>query len=159
MKKIHIIGGPGSGKSYMAHRLAEILSCEHTDLDKLYWKDSTFSQRLDAAERTRCLTKITNGTSWVIEGAYCAEWLEPSFENADQIIILAPPVWLQRLRLVRRIAWRMVKRDTNLMDSLRLLRWVNGFETLFRETFSPHYASKTIYLTRKRDIIDFLKLL
>jgi len=159
MKKIHIIGGPGSGKSYMAHRLAEILSCEHTDLDKLYWKDSTFSQRLDATERTRCLTKITNGTSWVIEGAYCAEWLEPSFENADQIIILAPPVWLQRLRLVRRIAWRMVKRDTNLMDSLRLLRWVNGFETLFRETFSSHYASKTIYLTRKRDIIDFLKFL
>ncbi|MFH0701512.1 MAG: hypothetical protein V2A62_03685 [Candidatus Woesearchaeota archaeon] len=37
INKIHIIGGPGSGKSYAAKRLSQLLKIPHFDLDELHW--------------------------------------------------------------------------------------------------------------------------
>lgn len=39
--KIHIIGGPGSGKTYLAEKLSKELGIQHYDLDELQWDNKT----------------------------------------------------------------------------------------------------------------------
>lgn len=36
-KNIHIVGGPGSGKSYLAARLSKELETDHYGLDDIFW--------------------------------------------------------------------------------------------------------------------------
>ena len=46
MKQIIIIGCPGSGKTYFAKQLSEILQIELFHMDNIYWKkDKTHSSR------------------------------------------------------------------------------------------------------------------
>ena len=35
--KIHIVGGPGSGKSFLAKKLSRELGIPHYDLDDIQW--------------------------------------------------------------------------------------------------------------------------
>lgn len=43
IKKIHIIGGSGSGKTYIADRISEKLDIKTYDLDELFWDNSADS--------------------------------------------------------------------------------------------------------------------
>lgn len=39
--KIHIIGGSGTGKTYLAKKLSEKFNIPHFDLDDLFWDNSS----------------------------------------------------------------------------------------------------------------------
>lgn len=41
--KIHIIGGPGSGKTFLAEKLSKELGISHLDLDDLQWDNKSAS--------------------------------------------------------------------------------------------------------------------
>jgi adenylate kinase family enzyme len=77
--RIHIIGGPGSGKSYAAAKLAERLGVPACDLDNLFWDNaaSCYGVRADAVERDRKLAAVVSGDGWIVEGVYY-QWLGPS---------------------------------------------------------------------------------
>lgn len=131
--RIHIIGGPGSGKSYLAAKLAERLNIPAYDLDELYW-DSTASRygiRADPSQRDRKLADIVSRGEWIIEGVYY-QWLGPSFDAADYIIALMPSIWIRHCRVVRRFLSRKVGRASakreSLADLWRLLIWSQGYD-------------------------------
>ena len=88
---MHIIGGPGSGKSYLAGRLAKRYAIPSYALDDLYWDRVTgrYGTRADKDTRDLQLANIVAQEAWIIEGVYYA-WLGPSFAAADVIIIAAP---------------------------------------------------------------------
>jgi adenylate kinase family enzyme len=132
--RIHILGGPGSGKTTLAARIAELQSLSHTDLDGLFWDNAaaTYNTRRDAMQRDQLLLQVAQQDRWVIEGVYHT-WLSPSFERAEIIIILNPPVWLRHWRIVRRFLRRKLglercqKRET-LKSLWNLLKWNHAFE-------------------------------
>jgi adenylate kinase family enzyme len=69
-KRIHIIGGPGSGKTYAASQLSHRLGIPAYDLDDLFW-DSTvqvYGIRAPDADRDARLDAIVNESRWIIEG-------------------------------------------------------------------------------------------
>jgi adenylate kinase family enzyme len=92
-QRIHIIGGPGSGKSYAARHLSHRLGMSAYDLDDLFWDRAaqSYGGRAPAVDRDARLVAITQQEAWVIEGAYY-RWLKPSFERADIIFVLYPNV-------------------------------------------------------------------
>jgi hypothetical protein len=98
--RIHIIGGPGSGKSFVAAELSSRLGVATHDLDDLFWHRSAsrYGIRADPADRDRELAAIVAQDGWVIEGVYYG-WLAPSFDAADIIIELTPSsqAWPDRI--------------------------------------------------------------
>lgn len=131
--RVHIIGGPGSGKSYLAAKLAEYFGVPAYDLDHLYWDQAAlnYGTRADPEERNRQLARIVSGNGWIVEGVYY-EWLAPGFMVADIIIALVPSMWIRHRRVIRRFILRRLGRipakHESLADLWHLLCWSQGYD-------------------------------
>ncbi|MGV3531299.1 MAG: AAA family ATPase [Chthoniobacteraceae bacterium] len=133
-KRIHIVGGPGSGKSTYARRLAARFSAPIFSLDDLYWDQtaSGYCTRADPSQRDSRLMQIVEQDKWIVEGVYHA-WLSPSFQMADTIIALTVNVWIRDYRLLKRFLARKcnhteVRRET-VGDLWRLMRWNHIYDS------------------------------
>ena len=150
--KIHIIGGPGSGKTFLAEKLSKELGIRHFDLDELQWdnESDSYGQKRTPDERDRLLCEVLNQNDWIIEGVYYA-WCQQCFEDADKIYVLCVPRYKYRYRIIRRFIRRKLgleqgKKET--MKSLfRLLRWADKYQkgnmVEIRKQLSP-YSNKVI---------------
>jgi adenylate kinase family enzyme len=133
-QRIHIIGGPGSGKSYIARRLSQRFGIPAYDLDELFWDRTAprYGVRAAIHERDARLMAITQEARWIIEGVYYG-WLRPSFERAERIFVLHPNVLLRDWRIVKRyvnrkFGIRPTKRE-NLFDLYQLIQWNHQYDT------------------------------
>lgn len=111
MVKIHILGGPGSGKTTLAQRLSSKFHIPHYDLDKVNWEQEN-------------AIAIAEQSAWITEGVYLI-WTKPMFYHADYIVLLTAswPV----------AAWRMIRR--HVLNSLRGANpypGLNGIQLLFK---------------------------
>jgi len=133
ISKIHIIGGPGSGKSYLARRLSADLGHPSHDLDDLFWDNSaeSYGTRAKPEVRDQKLQELLQLPRWIIEGVY-HQWLDESFRLADTIIVLSPFVCVRDWRILKRFVMRKLrltggKRET-FKDLVALLRWNHGYD-------------------------------
>jgi adenylate kinase family enzyme len=67
LRRVHIIGGPGSGKTYAARNLSHILGIPTYDLDDLFWNSAarSYGVRASDAERDAKLMSITDEAAWI----------------------------------------------------------------------------------------------
>ncbi len=85
MKKIIIIGCPGSGKSTFAKKLKKILNLEIYHLDMIYWKkDKTTVSKEEFKHK---LIEIMKNDEWIIDGNY-GSTIEMRLEKCDTVFFL-----------------------------------------------------------------------
>ena len=131
--RIHILGGPGSGKSYLAAKLANHFGIPAYDLDGLFWDQTTscYGIRANPAKRDQQLASQVAHDGWVIEGVYY-QWLAPSFKLADVVFVLTPSIWIRHGRVIRRFILRrfgkVPSKHESFADLWRLLRWSHAFD-------------------------------
>jgi len=131
--RIHLIGGPGSGKSYAAARLSYLFDVPAYALDDLYWDRTTYDVRTEPAARDQQLASLVERDGWIIEGVYYG-WVAPSFAAADIIIAMTPSIAVRQWRVIKRFVLRKAGRapspnDNESLASLwRLLRWSQTFD-------------------------------
>lgn len=131
--KIHIIGGPGSGKTFLAEKLSEQLGIPHYDLDALQWDNASLSygKKRDAHERDALLREILQKDAWIIEGVYYA-WCGQCFEDADRIYLLSVPRYQYGYRIIRRFVRRKLGLEKGKKETLKslsdLLKWADKFQ-------------------------------
>ena len=152
-RRIHILGGPGSGKSSVAAKIAATFGMAAYDLDDLFWDPAapTYGVRADKEQRDQALAALVRQESWVIEGAYY-KWLTPSFERADLIVLLTPSVWLRDWRLVKRYVLQLggksaSRKKETFASLLNLLHWNHTYE---KNVLVP--ARALLFRLRKRPI-------
>lgn len=101
MKKILIVGRPGSGKTTLAVKLANKLNLPLVHLDKIFWKPGWVE--VDRTEfDTRLLAELEKD-SWIIDGNY-GRTIPLRLKYADTVICFEYPKIL--------CIWRVLKRVT-----------------------------------------------
>lgn len=131
--KIHIIGGPGSGKTFFAEKLSAQLGIPHYDLDDLQWDNATndYGTKRDPQERDALLRQILKNDDWIIEGVYFA-WCGQCFEDADRVYLLSVPRSTYRRRIIRRFIRRKLGLEKGKKETLqslsKLLNWADHYQ-------------------------------
>lgn len=131
--KIHIIGGSGSGKTYLARKLSNELGIPHYDLDDIQWDNNAdhYGVKRNAEERSALLERLLENESWIIEGVYYA-WCEKCFEDADEIYLLSVPRYKYRYRIIKRFIKRKLGLEKGKKESLKslkaLLEWADKYQ-------------------------------
>ncbi len=147
--RIHIIGGPGAGKSTLAQRLGTTLGLPVYTLDTVAYEGPEFTQRsLEAAAESA--REIAAMPRWVTEGIFIG-WTDPLLQRADLI------VWLDYLNW-RKAAARIVLRS--LRDALgevrvrrgrgRFLRFAD-YRRNIRQLMFVLVASREYWLRRRTE--------
>jgi adenylate kinase family enzyme len=103
VRRVSVVGLPGSGKTTLARKLAARLSVPHIELDAIYHQPGWAG--LPAPEFRSRVAALAAGQAWVIDGNYSA--VQPLvWQHADTVIWLDPP----RRRVMARIIWRTIRR-------------------------------------------------
>lgn len=161
--KIHIIGGSGTGKSYIADILSKQFRVPHFDLDDIFWDNNSqyYGIKMPINRRTKLLEKILQEENWIIEGVYY-KWLEDSFKKADYIFILNVSTWVYKYRIILRFLKRKVgiakgKKET-IESLIKLIKWTDNYnkETIPKIIdFLEPYKKKVIVLESAIDILKY----
>jgi adenylate kinase family enzyme len=110
MLKIHILGGPGSGKTTLAQTISSRFHVPHHELDKIGWKNGD-----RAVAYIEDAFAIAKQPGWVAENIGLI-WTDPLLYQADYIVLLEVswPV----------AAWRIIRRHIS-----KSLRGINPYPT------------------------------
>lgn len=130
--KIYIIGGSGSGKTYLANKLSKKHNIEHYDLDDLQWdnKADFYGVKRNPDERQAMLQEILNKEKWIIEGVYY-KWCKQCFDDADKIYLLEVPRPTYRYRIIKRFIRRKLGLERGKKETFKslknLLKWADSY--------------------------------
>lgn len=89
MKRIIVIGCPGSGKSVFSIKLSNILQIPVIHLDNLYWNSDKTT--VDNEVFRNRLTDSIQKDSWIIDGNYIST-MEIRLQHCDTVFFLDYPV-------------------------------------------------------------------
>lgn len=163
MKRIHIVGGPGSGKTYIAKKLSSLMKIPWFDLDDIYWdrKANDYGTKTPEKLRDKKFKSILKKDKWIVEGVYY-KWTYPSFAKADRIIIIKTNVYVRDGRIIKRFIKRklgLVKsKKENLKDLISMIKWNHQYnDTYLIETkkFIKKFRKKIIYINSSREALSY----
>ena len=131
-RRVHILGGAGSGKSTLGRRLAASIPAPLYRLDALNF-DGRTEQTRPYADRIADVQGIAAQPAWVAEGIYLG-WTDALLEAADRIIWLDLSWQIALYRIVRRYL-QASRRGTNQYPGIRrLLRFLRWSAAYYRPT-------------------------
>ncbi|MBQ9131180.1 MAG: adenylate kinase [Clostridia bacterium] len=152
MKKVMIIGCPGSGKSTFARALRDITGLPLFYLDMLYWNADRTT--VSKEEFRRRLGEVIAKECWIIDGNY-GSTLEMRMEACDTVFFLdyPPEVCLEGVRQRRGkpredMPWIEVGEDAEFLQFIRDYKEVSRPKVL---ALLEKYADKTVFVFSSRE--------
>jgi adenylate kinase family enzyme len=159
MKKIIVIGCPGSGKSHFSKSLHEITNVPLFHLDMLFWnEDKTTVEKSLFLER---LSAVMEKDEWIIDGNY-ASTLELRLQECDTVFFLDYPLDVcldgikQRKGKPRSdMPWFGSEDDEDFIEFVKSYNLTSRPQVL---ELLGNYSSKNIHIFQNRSEADeFLK--
>ena len=164
MRRVLVLGSPGSGKSTFARKLGAVTGLPVVHLDQLYWSEGwvpvaseLFTARLD---------KVLAEPCWIVDGDYVGT-LDLRLAHADMVVILQYHRVICLWRIARRLIrhYGRVRPDTAKgcpervdLDFIRYIwRFPRRNRPLVEAVLDRHDArSKTVIFRRDADAEAFL---
>jgi adenylate kinase family enzyme len=148
--RIHIIGGPGNGKSTLARKLGTLLHLPVYDLDRIAFEGQDFFER-PLQVRLAQVREIAAQPRWITEGIFLG-WVQDLMGAADLIIWLDSLPW-------QLAAWRILVRFTRYgWEQVRLQQSWNKF-TRFHDyrrhlgqLWAVMFTSRAYYASRQIEL-------
>lgn len=101
MKRVMVVGGPGSGKTTLAIELGRRTGLPVRHMDHVHWLPGWVER--DKADKDHLTRAIHAEPAWIFEGGHSRTYAERA-ARADTLIWLDLPVGLRLWRVLRRIA-------------------------------------------------------
>lgn len=158
MKKIIVIGCPGSGKSTFSKELHKKIDIPLFHLDMMYWNEdkTTVDKEIFLEQLNNTLQK----EAWIIDGNYSST-MELRLQACDTVFFLDYPLsWC-----LDGIKSRKGKPRTDLPwieaeDDAEFLEFIKNYNSVSRPTvlkLLEKYSSKNIFIFRERnEAVEFL---
>ena len=161
MKRVIVIGCPGSGKSTFAKALHKATGIPLYHLDMMYWNDDKTT-----VEKSVFLEKLANvlGTNeWIVDGNYNST-MEMRMRECDTVVFLdfSSKVCLDGIKARRGkprsdIPWVETKEDTEFIEFIKNYNTENRPKVM---SLLEKYHDKNILIFTERTQSDkFLKML
>ena len=99
MRRVMVIGQPGSGKSTFARALGDVTGLPVVHIDMIHWQ-SGWRER-SREEKDRLTRAVHARDAWIFEGGHSRTWPE-RLARADTLIWLDVPLPLRLWRVIRR---------------------------------------------------------
>ena len=133
-----VIGNSGSGKSWLAERVAANLSVPWVDLDLIHWEPGGYDIARNSEQAMALAKRAAALDRWVIEGIY--GWLVREVEsNATALVWLC----IDEAECVANIRNRGVRRGGSEGSFNALLQWAETYRT--RKGSSSYSAHEAIF--------------
>lgn len=162
--KIHILGGSGSGKTYISNILSEKLNLLHFDLDDIQWNNSFKIKRTDIQRNKMLHDILESNESYIIEGCYHI-WPYESFEKADYIFYLYPPLLVRINRILKRYFKRKINNEPKQENFKRICKLILSYlkedKKQHKETLAilNKYGKKVYCLKNSKEILEVLNII
>ncbi len=136
IRRIHIIGGPGSGKTTIAFEIGRRLGAPVRELDLVGYEDGAGERRpLDS--RLVDVSDIAGKPAWVTEGVFLG-WTDELLRESDVILWLDVPWRVAAYRIIRRHLRESLAGTNRHPGVLRLLRFLRIARRYYRSSsFRP----------------------
>lgn len=131
-RRVLIVGGPGSGKTTLAHRLVDRIGCPLYELDTIGYEGGAGPER-SPEDRQRDIAAIATEDAWVAEGSYTG-WIDPLARTADVIVWLDVPWRTARYRLISRHAKASLRRRNKHRGLRKLWHFVQYAKSYYTDT-------------------------
>ncbi|MBR4451262.1 MAG: adenylate kinase [Clostridia bacterium] len=162
MKKVIVIGCPGSGKSVFSRALHDITGLPLYHIDMLRWReDRSFISREELIEK---LKEIGTSGEWIMDGNYGAT-MEMRMSMCDTIIFLDYPAGICLDGITARLGTKrpdMPWADPDKPDE-EFIEFVKNYNTVNRpnilERIRNHSDKTVITFGRRKDADAFLNTL
>ncbi len=159
MKKIIVIGCPGSGKSTFARQLHTITRIPLYHLDMLYWNaDKTTVERSVFLER---LVEVLKKDSWIIDGNY-GSTMEQRMAVCDTVIFLDYPTEICLAGIKERLGkprsdmpWIETEEDKEFIEYINKFREHSRPAVL--ELLAKYSEKRIMHFTNREQADAFLK--
>ena len=153
MKRVMIIGPPGSGKTTLAHKLAAKTGLPLYHVDRLFFTDN-WQERL-TEEFARDQAAILAKPEWILDGN-AVHHLEPRAKEADTLILLNPPRILCLYRMLkRRIIGQFRHRPDRPDNSREKLIWKL---LVYMWQWNKRYYKQVLALRDANPHLDFVEI-
>jgi adenylate kinase family enzyme len=133
-----ILGNGGSGKSWLAERLARNLDLRAFDLDEIHWLPGGFNERRNPEDARAAVRAVAEADKWIVEGVY--GWLaSEAIHKATAVVFLDIP----DEECVKNVRARGLRRGGNEASHLKLIDWIRAYKT--RQNANSFLAHSCIF--------------
>lgn len=153
-----IVGNSGSGKSWLAERIANRLAAPCVDLDSIHWLPGGYSVARERNDALQLLRDAAKAYRWVIEGIY-GSLVNEIRDDSTALIWLC----LDEAECVENIRHRGIRRGGDAASFAALLDWASTYRSRqgsssyvgHQKLFEEYGADKRILRSRD-DVMAFL---
>lgn len=164
MERVVIIGNSGSGKTYLAQRMADCLDLNVIHLDELFWEPGGFDQKRPEVLVDVEIANFALSQFWIVEGVF-GELAREFFQYAE-ILIWLDMDWATCMAGLRARHAENSKGSSRVEteESFRkLLKWASEYwQRLGPRSYKGHqqlfseFRGRKIRLASRRAIENFL---